>query len=134
MTAVVVSLDALREQRRRTARVVAGEVVRPWQKPARIVARFASAATVVDLASVDKHPVVVVNLGKRTVRGRVFLARRDRFGQVRLVLEFRDGSGPRAEAIILRPEAQLLVLAPEVKPRSSGSAAPPCASSPRGPR
>lgn len=104
--AAVVSLDALREQRRRVARVVAGEVVRPWQEPAKIVARFTTAGQVAD----DPHGVVVVHLGDRTVRGRIFLARRDRFGQVRLVLEYRDGSGPRAEAIILRPEAQLLVL------------------------
>ena len=102
--AAVVSLDALREQRRRTARVTASEPAR--QEPGKIVARFTTAGQVAD----DPHGVVVVHLGDRTVRGRIFLARRDRFGQVRLVLEYRDGSGPRAEAIILRPEAQLLVL------------------------
>lgn len=129
MTAAVVSLDALREQRRRSARVIAGEVVRPWQEPAKIVARFTTAGQVAD----DPHGVVVVHLGDRTVRGRIFLARRDRFGQVRLVLELEFGEEPRAVAVILRPEACLLLLAPAAT-RATRSAAPPCAPSPRGPR
>ena len=124
MTASVVSIAALREQR--------GPVPDTDRdhKPGKIVARFATAGELCD----GRHAgaVVAVALGDEVVRGRVFLARRDQFGQVRLVLEHPPGHEPRATALVLRPESRLLVLAREVRP--SGSAAPPGASGPRGRR
>lgn len=120
MTAAVVSLTALREQRARRAPRNAATA----HEPGRIVARFTTAGAVAD----DPRGVVVVNLGDEVVRGRVFLASRDHFGQVRLVLEHPLGHEPRATAVVLRAEATLLVLASVSR---SGSAGRPGGPGPR---
>lgn len=93
MTAVVVPIDALREQR--VARF--GERDLKPESPGRIVARFATAAQVAD----DPHGVVVIAVGDRTITGRVFIARRER-DRVRIALESGDVFSLRPEHALLR--------------------------------